>query len=59
ALNSGVKDRRARGFFGSMASMMGIHSGATPLMVDVRQTGASPHPLIGRTIDVRSGHLHQ
>ena len=42
ALNSGVNDRRARGLFRSMVSMMGILSGAEPLMVDVRQTGASP-----------------
>src|SRR6266851_1862676 len=42
ALNSGVNDRRGRGFFFAMVSMMGILSGASPLMVDVRQTGSSP-----------------
>jgi len=41
-LNSGVNDRRRRGFFRSILSMMGILSGAAPLMVDVRQTGGSP-----------------
>ncbi len=43
ALNSGVNDRRGRAFFRSTVSMMGILSGASPLMVDVRQTGSSPH----------------
>jgi hypothetical protein len=42
ALNSGVNDRRGRDFFRSTVSMIGILSGAAPLMVDVRQTGASP-----------------
>ena len=37
ALNSGVNDRRGRDFFRSMVSMMGILSGAAPLMLDVRQ----------------------
>jgi hypothetical protein len=41
-LNSGVNDRRGRGFFRSMVSMMGILSGAAPLMVDVRQNGGRP-----------------
>jgi hypothetical protein len=34
-----VNDRRRRGFFRSMVSMMGILSRAATLMVDVRQTG--------------------
>jgi hypothetical protein len=42
-LNSGVNDRRARGFLRSMVSMMDILSGAAPLMVDVRQSGSGPH----------------
>src|SRR5664280_2042454 len=42
ALNSGVNDRRGRGFFRSMVSILDILSGALPLMVDVRQTGGSP-----------------
>jgi hypothetical protein len=37
-----VNDRRGRAFFRSMVSMMGILSGAAPLMVDVRQTGERP-----------------
>jgi hypothetical protein len=42
-LNSGVNDRRRRGCFRSMVSMMNIlPSGAEPLMVNVRQTGGSP-----------------
>ena len=43
ALNSGVNDRRRRGCFRSMVSMMNIlPPGAEPLMVNVRQTGGSP-----------------
>ena len=42
ALNSGVNDRRVRGFFRSMVSIVNILSGALPLMVDVRQSGGSP-----------------
>jgi len=41
-LNSGVNDRRVRGFFRSMVSIVNILSGAMPLMVDVRQTGGGP-----------------
>jgi len=41
ALNSGVNERRGRGFFLSMVSILDILSGAVPLMVDV-QTGGSP-----------------
>jgi hypothetical protein len=41
-LNSGVNDRRRRGCFRPMVSMMGILSRAATLMVDVRQTGGSP-----------------
>jgi hypothetical protein len=41
-LNSGVNDRRGRGFFRSMVSILDILSGAVPLMVDVRQTGGRP-----------------
>jgi hypothetical protein len=42
-LNSGVNDRRRRGCFRSMVSMMNIlPPGAEPLMVNVRQTGGSP-----------------
>jgi hypothetical protein len=37
-----VKDRRGRGFFRSMVSILDILSGAVPLMVDVRQSGGSP-----------------
>jgi hypothetical protein len=37
-----VNDRRGRAFFRSMVSIMGILSGASHLMVDVRQTGRSP-----------------
>jgi hypothetical protein len=43
-LNSGVNERRGRGFFLSMVSILDILSGALPLMVDVRQTGGSPVP---------------
>jgi len=39
ALNSGVNERRCRGFF-PMFSMIGHPSGAEPLMVDVRQSGS-------------------
>ena len=41
ALNSGVNDRRVRGFFRATVSMMGIPSRAAPLMVDVRQTAST------------------
>jgi hypothetical protein len=41
-LNSGVNDRRARGFFCSMVSMMNILPGAAPLILDVRQSGSGP-----------------
>jgi hypothetical protein len=40
-----VNDRRARGLLRSsrsMTSMMDILSGATPLIVDVRQSGSGP-----------------
>jgi hypothetical protein len=40
-----VNDRRARGLLRSsrsMTSMMNILSGATPLIVDVRQSGSGP-----------------
>src|SRR5208283_2510898 len=47
ALNSGVKDRRGRGFFRSMVSILDILSGAVPLMVDVRQSGGSPLLVLG------------
>jgi hypothetical protein len=46
-LNSGVNDRRARGFLRSMVSMMDILPGAAPLMVDVRQSGSGPVRLVG------------
>ena len=42
ALNSGVNERRGRGFLFAMVSIMDILSGASPLIVDVRQTDASP-----------------
>jgi hypothetical protein len=42
-LNSGVNERRGRGFFLSMVSILDILSGAVPLMLDVRQTGGSPN----------------
>jgi hypothetical protein len=38
-LNSGVNERRGRGFF-PMLSMIGHPSGGEPLMVDVRQSGS-------------------
>ena len=41
-LNSGVNERRRRGFFFATVSIMGILSGASRLMVDVRQTGSGP-----------------
>src|SRR5262245_46600140 len=41
ALNSGVKERRRRGFF-PMLSMIGHPSGGEPLMMDVRQSGSGP-----------------
>ena len=42
-MNSGVNDRRRRGCFRPMVSMMNIlPPGAEPLMVNVRQTGGSP-----------------
>jgi hypothetical protein len=44
-----VNDRRGRGFFRSMVSILNILSGAVPLMVDVRQTGGSPE--FGRRAD--------
>jgi hypothetical protein len=36
ALNSGANDRRGPGLFRSMVSMMGVLSGAAPLMLEVR-----------------------
>jgi hypothetical protein len=42
ALNSGVNYLRGRGFFFAIVSIVGILSGASPLKVDVRQTGAGP-----------------
>src|ERR671912_1283375 len=42
ALNSGVNDRRGRGFLRSMLSMTDILPGAAPLMLGVRQTGSGP-----------------
>lgn len=41
ALNSGENDRRGRRCF-PMVSILDILSGASPLMVDVRQTGSGP-----------------
>ena len=41
ALNSGVNERRRRGFF-PMLSMVGHPSGGEPLMMDVRQSGSGP-----------------
>src|SRR6185312_12689770 len=41
ALNSGVNERRRRGFF-PMLSMIGHPSGGEPLMMDVRQSGSGP-----------------
>jgi hypothetical protein len=41
ALNSGVNERRRRGFF-PMLSMIGHPSGGEPLMVGVRQSGSAP-----------------
>jgi len=42
ALNSGVNERRRRGFFLPMLSMVGHPSGGEPLMMDVRQSGPGP-----------------
>src|SRR5262249_33606901 len=42
ALNSGVNDRRERGFFFATVSILDILSGATPHLVDVRQTVPTP-----------------
>ena len=42
-LNARVNDRRGR-FFRPIVSIVDILSGATPLIVDVRQTGSSPVP---------------
>jgi hypothetical protein len=42
-LNSGVNDRRGRGFLRSMLSMTDILPGAAPLTLGVRQTGSGPH----------------
>jgi hypothetical protein len=47
ALNSGVNERRRRGFFLPMLSMVGHPSGGEPLMMDVRQSG--PGPVIPRS----------
>jgi hypothetical protein len=44
ALNSGVNERRRRGFF-PMLSMIGHPSGGKPLMMDVRQSGSGPERL--------------
>ena len=41
ALNSGVNERRRRGFF-PMLSMIGHPSGDQPVMMDVRQSGSGP-----------------
>jgi hypothetical protein len=41
-LNSFENDRRGRTCFPVFFSMMDILSGASPLMVDVRQIGSSP-----------------
>jgi hypothetical protein len=41
ALNSGVNERRLRGFF-PMLSMIGHPSGDKPLMMDVPQSGSRP-----------------
>jgi hypothetical protein len=41
-LNSGVNDRRARGFLRSVVSMMDILPGAAPPMAGVRQNGSGP-----------------
>src|SRR6266487_1903672 len=46
ALNSGVNERRGRGFFLPMLSMVGHPSWGEPLMVDVRQSGSGPITLL-------------
>jgi len=60
-LNSGVNERRGRGFFLSMVSILDILSGAVPLMLDVRQTGGSPLLVTGdkksSRSDVHSGSV--
>jgi hypothetical protein len=59
-LNSGVNDRRGRGFLRSVVSILDILSGAVPLMVDVRQTGESPMDavtLIGCDVWPRMGEV--
>jgi hypothetical protein len=42
ALNSGVNERRGRGFFLPMLSVVGHPSWGEPLMIDVRQSGSGP-----------------
>ncbi|HEX3542473.1 MAG TPA: hypothetical protein VHT75_18735, partial [Acidimicrobiales bacterium] len=42
ALNSGVNDRRGRGFFFATVSILDILSGALAHLVDVRQTVPIP-----------------
>ncbi|UWS69839.1 GNAT family N-acetyltransferase [Streptomyces noursei] len=42
-MNSGVNERRGRGFFFPLLSMVDILSGAQPLISDVRRSGSSPH----------------
>ena len=45
ALNSGVNERRGRGFFFATVSILDILSGATPHLVDVRQTVLTPESM--------------
>ena len=49
ALKSAVNERRRRGFFLPMLSMVGHPSGGEPLMMDVRQSGPGSVPHACRT----------
>jgi hypothetical protein len=52
-LNSGVNERRGRGFFLAMGSMMGILSGPKPQMLDVRHGGSTPEFLAALAVPQR------
>src|SRR5215469_5338487 len=55
ALNSGVNERRRRGFLPTL-SMVGHPSGGEPLMMDVRQSGSGPSVTDAAKI-MTSGHF--
>jgi replicative DNA helicase len=48
-----VNERRARGFFFAMVSIVDILPGAAPLMVDVRQTGATSDAIASASESIR------